>query len=69
MTETPTAPPCTGDCNADGTVAIKELVPVDIVLGLQPVGACRAFMNSEGMVDIAQLIKGVDNALGGCGAS
>ena len=49
-------------------VAINELIlGVNIVLDLQPVDACPAFANAEGMVDIAQLIRGVNNALDGCG--
>jgi hypothetical protein len=70
VTPTPTSRPaaCIGDCNANGMVAINELLlGVNIVLGRQPVDACLAFGNSPGMVDIAQLIKGVNNALKGCG--
>jgi hypothetical protein len=40
---------------------------VNIALGQQPVSACPAFENGQGKVDIAQLIKGVNNALNGCG--
>jgi hypothetical protein len=49
-------------------VAINELIlAVNIVLELRPVDACPAFANADGMVDIAQLITGVTNALDGCG--
>jgi subtilisin family serine protease len=66
-TPTPTPPPCTGDCDGNGTVAIDELVlGVNIVLGPPPVNGCPAFASSRGSVDIAQLIKGVSNALNGC---
>jgi hypothetical protein len=59
---------CPGDCDANGEVAINELIlGVSIVLELRPETACPVFANSQGMVDIAQLIKGVINALGGCG--
>jgi hypothetical protein len=59
--------PCTGDCDGNAIVAINELVlGVNIALGLQTVEACRAW-NSEGRVRIAQLVKGVNNALHGCG--
>ena len=59
---------CVGDCDGNGVVAINELIlGVNIVLAIQPDTACPAFANSQGMVDIAQLIKGVNNALGGCG--
>jgi hypothetical protein len=40
---------------------------VNIALGQQPVSACPAFESEQGKVDIAQLIKGVNNALNGCG--
>ena len=60
--------PCTGDCDGNGAVAINELIlGVNIALGAQPVDACPAFMNPDGIVDIARLIKGVNNALNGCG--
>jgi hypothetical protein len=61
---------CVGDCNGNGAVAIKELVlGVDIALAAQPAGACAAFTSPAGMVDMAQLIKGVlSKALSGCGA-
>src|SRR5262249_7879384 len=35
-------------------------------LGLQTVADCEAFANSNGEVDVAQLIQGVRNALNGC---
>lgn len=61
-----TAPACTGDCDANGMVAINELIlGVKIALG-DPVD-CPAFANSQGIVDIARLIRGVNNALNGCG--
>jgi len=59
---------CVGDCDSNSSVAINELVlGVDIVLGVQPVGACPAFLTPSGGVDIAQLITAVNNELGGCG--
>jgi hypothetical protein len=48
-------------------VNISDLITgVNIALGNLPVSACPAFENAQGMVDIAQLIKGVNNALNGC---
>jgi hypothetical protein len=59
---------CVGDCDGDDTVAISELIlGVNIALDVKPLNACLAFANSQGMVDIAQLIKGVENALTECG--
>ena len=67
---TPTVGPCVGDCNGDGTVTISDLIiGVNIALGTMPANACPAFQNPQGKVDIAQIIKGVDNALTGCDAS
>jgi hypothetical protein len=61
-------PPCVGDCDGDDKVAINELIlGVNIALDVKPLNACLAFVNSEGMVNIAQLIKAVENALNGCG--
>jgi hypothetical protein len=51
-------------------VRINDLVlGVNIALGNQPSSACPAFEDGQGNVDIAQLIKGVRNALNGCGNS
>jgi len=58
---------CVGDCADIGLVRINDLIiGVNIALGLQPTTACPAFQNDQGQVDIAQLIKGVGNALNGC---
>jgi hypothetical protein len=58
---------CVGDCDGTGMVTISDLIlGVNIVLELQPVSACPAFENAEGVVDIAQIMKGVNNALEGC---
>jgi phospholipase C len=58
---------CVGDCRDTGKVEIGDLiVGVTIALGIRPVTACPAFANPQGKVDIAQLIKAVDNALNGC---
>jgi CSLREA domain-containing protein len=67
---TPTEPEvsCAGDCDDDHVVSISELITgVNIALGSLAVSACPAFENGAGAVDIAQLIKGVGNALNGCG--
>jgi hypothetical protein len=59
---------CVGDCGNTGQVTVSDMVTgVNIVLGSLPPSACPAFQNSEGNVDIAQLIAGVNNVLNGCG--
>jgi hypothetical protein len=51
-------------------VTIDELIRgVGIALGTSGIGECSAFANGDGVVDIAQLVKGVANALGGCAAA
>ena len=61
---------CVGDCGDDGRVTINELIiGVNIALERQPASACPAFQNSQGRVDMAQLIRGVNNARGGCAAT
>jgi hypothetical protein len=58
---------CVGDCAGDGEVTINDLIlGVNIALGSAPVSACPAFANERNQVNIAQLIKGVNNALNGC---
>lgn len=68
-----TPPPagCVGDCNADGSVVINELViGVNIALGNAPVSNCPSFdANSDGEVRVNELISGVNNALNGCPAT
>jgi hypothetical protein len=50
-------------------VTISDLIiGVNIALGTAPASACPAFENALRSVDIAQLIKGVNNALNGCAA-
>ena len=58
---------CVGDCASAGVVDITNLITgVNIVLEERPVGACLAFGNAQGQVDIAQIIRAVNNALNGC---
>ena len=59
-------PPCRGDCDGDGRVAIQELVTgVGIALGQIDSSACSAF--SAG-APINELVGAVGNALDGCPA-
>jgi hypothetical protein len=70
---------CIGDCDGSGAVAVNELVlGVNIALGSAEFSACPAFdCNSDchpgpipatpiPSVDVACLIRGVNNALDGC---
>jgi len=67
----PDGPQCAGDCFADGSVAIDELiVGVAIALGTRPIEACMAFDgDGSDRVEISELIAGVSNALAHCAAS
>lgn len=64
FTETPTA----GACNADGRVAINELVlAVSIALGNAAIDQCaNVDTNRDGSVSIAELVTAVGRALNGC---
>ena len=62
---------CIGDCNADGGVAINELLlGVNIVLGSADIGMCAAFdcCGPPGSCspDITCLMRAVGDALYGC---
>jgi len=60
-------PPCIGDCGGSGAVSVADLIlGVSIALGTFPVSACPAFENNQGRVDIAQIVRAVNNALIGC---
>ena len=63
------APPCAGDCNGNGSVAINELITaVNIALGNTAIDACAAADgNANGEVAINELIAAVNRALNGCG--
>lgn len=59
---------CSGDCDADGTITIDELiVGVNIALGNRPVDDCLSLdPNGDGAVTINELIAAVSNAVNGC---
>jgi hypothetical protein len=59
---------CAGDCDADGSVSISELIlGVNIALGRNEVGACESLdSDANGAVAISELIRAVRNALQGC---
>jgi hypothetical protein len=61
-----TGPPlCVGDCDGSRKVTVNELVlGVNIALGSQPLCSCATFNeNGNGTVDVAELVRGVNNAL------
>jgi putative iron-regulated protein len=59
---------CGGDCDADGTVTINELVlAVGIALGTNPASACSAIdTDGDDQASIAELVAAVGHALDGC---
>ncbi len=67
----PAAAQCAGDCDADGAVAINELITgVNIALGTTAVSACPSFDgNGDDSVAINELITAVTHALVGCAAA
>lgn len=69
-TAMPTQPPlpCTGDCSADGTVTVDEIVQgVNIALGAAPASACPPFDRSQdGEVTVDEILQAVAAALSGC---
>jgi hypothetical protein len=59
---------CVGDCSGTSTVAINDLITlVNIALGTAQPSACANGVPSGGEVNIALIIKAVNNALNGCG--
>lgn len=61
-------PPCAGDCDGDGLVAINELlVGVNIITGAAQISVCSVFdVDADGAVAINELIQAVNNALSDC---
>lgn len=70
-TATPVPSSCVGDCDANGSVHIQELVTcVGIALGAQPLAACPACApDPDALVMVSDLLRAVNNALVGCSAS
>jgi len=66
---TPAPPPCRGDCDGDGRVAIEELIRgVNIALGLAAVETCAGYAACAPpqCASIEYLVGAVAHALGGC---
>jgi hypothetical protein len=59
---------CAGDCNADRTVTVDELVKgVNITLGTLPLSECGAMdSNGDVAVTVDELVTAVTHALDGC---
>jgi hypothetical protein len=69
-TPTPTDTPlsvCIGSCDGDRSVTVNEIITlVNIALGSAPPSQCPHGIPPGASVDIALLIRAVDNALAGC---
>lgn len=61
-------PPCTGDCDSDGSVTVDEITTgVVIALGEQEIRVCRPFdVDHDQGVTVDEVIAGTDRALDGC---
>jgi hypothetical protein len=59
---------CLGDCDADGSVTVNELIKmVNVALGTSDVTACRAGDgDKDDTITINEIIAAVNNALNGC---
>ena len=59
---------CPGDCDADDTVTVDEIVTaVGIALGASAIAACPAAdTDSGGTVTVDEIVAALDAALGGC---
>jgi hypothetical protein len=60
---------CPGDCDADGTVTVAEVVSgFGIAHGETPISACRALdADASDSVTIGELVRGRNSVLGACG--
>lgn len=67
-TPTPPAGQCVGDCDADTFVRVNEVViGVNIALDRAELGECSVLdVNQSGSVEVNELIRAVNNLLGGC---
>lgn len=66
-TRTPPVPACAGDCDGSGLVSIAELVAaVGIALGGEPSACAAADGNSDGAIQINELIGAVRSVLTDC---
>jgi len=67
-TPTATPVPCVGDCDSRGSVTVDEIITlVNIALGNAQPLACPEGIPSGAEVDVALIIRAVNNALDSCG--
>ncbi len=59
---------CAGDCGADGTVTVDELLTlVNIALGNAPTGNCLAGdVNGDHQITVDEILAATNRALNGC---
>ena len=58
---------CTGDCDGSKSVGVSELISlVNILLGNSTVSSCQHGIPAGAQVNIALVIKAVNNLLNGC---
>jgi Ca2+-binding EF-hand superfamily protein len=58
---------CPGDCDADGTVSIAELIRgVRIALGSTDEACAAVDLDANGTVTVSELVRAVRAALDGC---
>src|SRR5262249_21356231 len=66
---TPTLPPCSGDCDGNGSVALAEiLIGINIALDVLQPNACPAFAYPSAADINPTLVQAVRAALSGCAA-
>ena len=58
---------CVGDCNADGSVRIEDLLTATaVVLGARPISACPGLVQQSGELSAANVVSAINDALNGC---
>ena len=63
----PAAVQCVGDCNGDRAVTVDELLALaNVALATVPASACPLGIPSGTALDVALIIRAVNNALNGC---
>ena len=70
LASAPASAQCVGDCNADASVTVDEIITgVNIALGTSAISACEAFDSSgDDSVTVDEILTAVNFALTGCPA-